>query len=184
MKIKKIQRNKLFLDTGEVLDVNRGIILEYSLSQGMEVDESLYEEVVFGAALSKAYFLISRRDYCRKEMEIKLGMKFSRKDIVQKAVEKLSQQGYIDDYAYAKSYILHKRYGRKRIEYELRQKGVGPEVIFSAYKESDMDEKNEIKRTLHKISHKDREKKITYLARRGFDLEDIISELKKYDKGE
>ena len=111
-------------------------------------------------------------------------MKFSRKEILQKVLEKLSQQGYIDDYAYAKSYILNKRYGRKRIEYELCQKGVSHELIFNAYKESDVDEKSEIRRTLHKISHKDREKKISYLVRRGFDLEDIISELKKYDKGE
>ncbi len=180
MRILKIQKNKLFMDTGEVIDISRGIILEYSLVQGMELGEEKYTEVLSSAALHKAYFLLSRRDYSKKELSQKLESKFHRGDVVESVVAKLSQQGYIDDYSYTKAYVQNRRYGRRRVEYELFQKGVSRDIVSQVYRELSIDEKNEIRRLIPRISGKDREKQVAYLARRGFNLDDIVYELKNY----
>lgn len=175
----KVEKNKLYLENDEIIDVNPDIIYEYRLKSDMNISKELYKKVVYEAILSKAYFYLSRRDYSVKELKNKLKFKFQKHlNSIESVADKLNCTGYLNDFEYAKRYINSKSYGRRRIEYELFMKGISKQIIAEIYSLDIKDEKAEIRKLLPKLKKKDRDKKIAYLLRRGFNLDDILHELK------
>ncbi len=180
MKIIKISRNKLYLERygeEEIIDVSPDIIYEMKLNKLEKLSEGQYERVIYLASLSKGIFLLSRRDYTKKEMITKLNLKFKSYQMVEEAVEKLVERGYIDDLSYAKSLIERTHDSKRKIEYKLKLKGISTEVIREAFLSGEHNELEEIKRLLKKISRKERNKQIEYLMRKGFRYEDIKNAL-------
>lgn len=176
MKILKVARNKLYLESKseeEIIDVSPDIIYEMDLNRKKELSREEYRRVIYLASLSKSLFLLSRRDYTKKEMLTKLRMKFREYDILEDVVEKMVERGYIDDLSYARSLIERSRESKRKLEYKLSLKGVSREVIAEAFGESQHDEKDEIRRQLIKISKREKDKQIAYLMRKGFKYEDI-----------
>ncbi|WP_321329481.1 RecX family transcriptional regulator [uncultured Ilyobacter sp.] len=182
MKILNLKRNKLYLEDDEIIDVSPDIIYEMGLSRKEELSIEEYKRVVYLAALSKSYYLLSRRDHTSKELERKLWMKFREKEIIKRVISEIEGKGYIDDYSYAKFFIEKSKEGRKKIEYDLRARGIKSEVIKEAFDEEGNKEVPKIKRLLHKISGKPYDKKINYLLRKGFDYENIKKALEEEDE--
>jgi regulatory protein len=182
LKILNLKRNKLYLEDNKVIDVSPDIIYEMGLSKKEELSIGEYERVVYLAALSKSYFLLSRRDYTSKELERKLLIKLQEKDIIRKAVSEIEEKGYIDDYSYAKSFILKSRDGIKKIKYELQLKGIKPEVIKEAFDDVEQSEVSKIKIILPKLSSKPYDKKINYLLRKGFEYENVKNAIREYEE--
>lgn len=182
MKILNLKRNKLYLEGDRIIDVSPDITYEMGLSRKEELSIEEYKRVVYLAALSKSYFLLSRRDYTSKELEIKLHMKFQEKEIIKKVIREIEEKGYIDDYSYARSFIERSRNGRKKIEYDLRARGLKAEVVKEAFNEVSQDEVSKIKKLLYKISSKPHDKKINYLLRKGFDYESVKKALSEEDE--
>jgi len=186
MKILKFQKNKIYLENDEIIDINRDIKAEYRIKTDGEISLGEYHNIIYDSALSKSYFLLSKRDYTMRELLQKLRMKYKRSSAVegqlQKVISKLSELGYLDDYSYAESYIGSKKsLGRKRIEYELHLKGIDSSIIDSIYGEEEVDEKKMISDLLHKVKNKEKEKQVAYFMRRGFKLGDILDVLKGLD---
>ena len=185
MKILKFQKNKIYLENDEVIDINRDIKAKYGIKTDGEISVEDYRNIIYESALSKSYFLLSMRDYTTRDLLQKLNMKYKRtsttKNELNKVVEKLSELGYIDDYSYTESYINRKKnLGRKRIEFELHIKGIDSSVIDQVYAEHEtIDEKEEIENLLHKVKNKEHDKKVAYFMRRGFKLSDILEVVKK-----
>ncbi|WP_320045745.1 RecX family transcriptional regulator [uncultured Ilyobacter sp.] len=182
MKILNLKRNKLYLEDDEIIDVSPDIIYEMGLSRKEELSIEEYKRVVYLAALSKSYYLLSRRDHTSKELEKKLRMKFREKEIIRRVISEIEGKGYIDDYSYARSFIEKSKDGRKKIEYDLRARGIKSEVIREAFDEEGDKEIPKIKKLLHKISGKPYDKKINYLLRKGFDYENIKKALEDEDE--
>jgi regulatory protein len=184
MKVLKFQKNKIYLEDNEIIDINRDIKAKYRVKTGGEISFEEYKNIIYESALSKSYFLLSMRDYTSRDLLQKLKMKYRRSGIVEtilyNVVEKLSEQGYIDDYSYTESYIARKKkLGRKRIEYELYLKGVDSNIIHEVYEKLDtIDEKKEIKELFHKVKNKEKDKQIAYFMRRGFKISDILEVMK------
>ncbi|QUB96662.1 regulatory protein RecX [Leptotrichia sp. oral taxon 221] len=202
--IKKIQRNKLYLDNEEIMDVSPLIRQKYNLKVNDDI-ESLYDDVSYEASLEKGIFIISLKDRTKKELQTKLNEKYFNAKMVQKAVQKLEELGYINDLDYTISYINNRKYGKNRISYNLFQKGINRETIDKAYNiiEEEM-EKNIEDRKLEKaiLKHrkkllvddeekdtslegkmkrlKEEQKVIQSLARQGFEIEKIFSKLKEF----
>ena len=201
--IKKIQRNKLYLDNEEIMDVSPLIRQKYNLKVNDDI-ESLYDDISYEASLEKGIFIISLKDRTKKELQTKLNEKYFNTKMVQKAVQKLEELGYINDLDYTISYINNRKYGKNRISYNLFQKGINRETIDKAYNiiEEEM-EKNIEDRKLEKaiLKHrkkllvddeekdtslegkmkrlKEEQKVIQSLARQGFEIEKIFSKLKE-----
>ncbi len=105
-------------------------------SEGQEISEeelaSLKEEAGFRSAYEKGIQYLSMRAYSEKELFNKLKLKYGA-DASQRAIDKMSYYGYIDDESFCRQYARHlfdvKKYDLKRISYELRQKGVDAEII-------------------------------------------------------
>ena len=202
--IKKIQRNKLYLDNEEIMDVSPLIRQKYNLKVNDDI-ESLYDDISYEASLEKGIFIISLKDRTKKELQTKLNEKYFNAKMVQKAVQKLEELGYINDLDYTISYINNRKYGKNRISYNLFQKGINRETSDKAYNiiEEEM-EKNIEDRKLEKaiLKHrkkllvndkekdtslegkmkrlKEEQKVIQSLARQGFEIEKIFSKLKEF----
>lgn len=197
MKINKIYRNKIYLDTEEIMYISPLIRQKYDLKVNDSI-ERFYDEISYEASLEKGIFLISLKDRTKKEVRLKLEEKFWNKNAVLKAIEKLEEFGYLNDLNYAVSYIESKTYGKNRISYNLFQKGIDRSTVEKAYltldeeKEENIDDvklKKLIDKNSRKINSsnsrdekklKEEQKLIQYLARQGFSLDKIFKKLKEY----
>ena len=197
MKINKIYRNKIYLDTEEIIDISPLIRQKYNLKVNDSI-ERFYDEISYEASLEKGIFLISLKDRTKKEVRLKLEEKFWNKNAVLKAIEKLEEFGYLNDLNYAISYIESKTYGKNRISYNLFQKGIDRSTVEKAYltldegKEENIDDvklEKLIDKNSRKINSsnsrdekklKEEQKLIQYLARQGFSLDKIFKKLKEY----
>ena len=197
MKINRIYRNKIYLDTDEIMDISPLIRQKYDLKVNDNI-EKFYDEISYEAALEKGIFLISLKDRTKKEVRLKLEEKFWNKNAVLKAIEKLEEFGYLNDLNYAISYIESKTYGKNRISYNLFQKGIDRSTVEKAYlaldeeKEENIDDvklEKLIDKNSRKINPsnsrdekklKEEQKLIQYLARQGFSLDKIFKKLKEY----
>ncbi|WP_315288362.1 regulatory protein RecX [Leptotrichia massiliensis] len=197
MKINKIYRNKIYLDTEEIMDISPLIRQKYDLKVNDSI-ERFYDEISYEASLEKGIFLISLKDRTKKEVRLKLEEKFWNKNAVLKAIEKLEEFGYLNDLNYAISYIESKTYGKNRISYNLFQKGIDRSTVEKAYlaldeeKEENIDDVK-LKKLIDKNSRKinisnsrdekklkEEQKLIQYLARQGFSLDKIFKKLKEH----
>ena len=197
MKINKIYRNKIYLDTEEIMDISPLIRQKYDLKVNDSI-ERFYDEISYEASLEKGIFLISLKDRTKKEVRLKLEEKFWNKNAVLKAIEKLEEFGYLNDLNYAISYIESKTYGKNRISYNLFQKGIDRSTVEKAYltldegKEENIDDvklEKLIDKNSRKINSsnsrdekklKEEQKLIQYLARQGFSLDKIFKKLKEH----
>ena len=197
MKINKIYRNKIYLDTEEIMDISPLIRQKYDLKVNDNI-ERFYDEVSYEASLEKGIFLISLKDRTKKEIRLKLEEKFRNKSAILQAIEKLEELGYLNDLNYAISYIESKTYGKNRISYNLFQKGIDRSTVEKAYltldegKEENIDDvklEKLIDKNSRKINSsnsqdekklKEEQKLIQYLARQGFSLDKIFKKLKEY----
>ena len=197
MKINKIYRNKIYLDTEEIIDISPLIRQKYDLKVNDNI-ERFYDEISYEASLEKGIFLISLKDRTKKEIRLKLEEKFRNKSAILQAIEKLEELGYLNDLNYAISYIEGRTYGKNRISYNLFQKGIDKVTVEKAYltldeeKEDNVDdtklekliEKNNKKININNEREekkvKEEQKFIQYLARQGFSLDKIFKKLKEY----
>ena len=197
MKINKIYRNKIYLDTEEIMDISPLIRQKYDLKVNDNI-ERFYDEISYEASLEKGIFLISLKDRTKKEIRLKLEEKFRNKSAILQAIEKLEELGYLNDLNYAISYIEGRTYGKNRISYNLFQKGIDKATVEKAYltldeeKEDNVDDikvEKLIKKNSKKINInnereekkiKEEQKLIQYLARQGFSLDKIFKKLKEY----
>lgn len=197
MKINRIYRNKIYLDTEEIMDISPLIRQKYDLKVNDNI-ERFYDEISYEASLEKGIFLISLKDRTKKEVRLKLEEKFRNKSAILQAIEKLEELGYLNDLNYAISYIEGRTYGKNRISYNLFQKGIDKVTVEKAYlildeeKEDNVDdtklekliEKNSKKININNEREekkvKEEQKLIQYLARQGFSLDKIFKKLKEY----
>ena len=145
-------------------------------------------------ALDSALRILTRRDHSRYELVRKLKLRgFSRQDI-DHAVSACEEYDYIDDLRTAKVYIRQlkrKGYGKKRIQLELKKKGLRGDPVRSILDEtvSGNDESEAAQRVLkknlkrferEKDLKKRRDKMYRFLQARGFSREVITNTIKMY----
>ena len=109
--------------------MNRGI--------GEEKKELLETpEKTLTRAKNTAYRLLTYRPRSRRELEEKLREKEFPEDIVGSIIDQCARLGYIDDAQFAeqwaRSRLKLRCFGRRRIEQELRGKGIDREIISEA----------------------------------------------------
>lgn len=173
---------------------------EYWLSSsyyGVESIEDEEEQVAFREAVGSrcafigALRLLSYRDYCEKEMVIKLTQKGHNRQCAVNAVSRLSELGYINDYRYAES-LAHSLLERKgisvkSIRYELTGKGISREIADIVTQELDFDpilriiELLNTKYTRNLNDEKGIKKTVASLQRLGYSWSDISSALRTVD---
>ena len=103
----------------------------------------LTDEVNSRRAFLKACDLLSFRDHSSRELLTKLRQK-GYGEGAEQAVEKLMEEGYVDDERFARAYAAElvrvKHFGKRRIVTELLKKGIDPSLARDIADETEVDE--------------------------------------------
>lgn len=191
--VKNKKRCSIFIDGKFAFGLSQVDVLYYKLKIGDEISAQRYEyilnETVYNNAREKAVALLGYRGRSRKELFDRLLQDYSR-DIVCRVIGLLEKYGYIDDEKYARGYAADcfrlKKWGRRKIEFELRSKGVDEEVISAAIdsviENAEISQADSAAALLQKrlrgntcITFKEKQKHTAFLAGRGFDFDTITS---------
>lgn len=177
----------LELDGRRKVYVNASVVEEFALAEGQTLSPSQLSAVMGTDALRKAkkraLYLIGEREMCRGELLKKLTKTYGG-DVAEQAVEYVCGLGYVDDEEYAPKLaeylIKRKRWGVRRVRYEMISRGLDRELVENTLADIDEDELDEElitlieKRYINKLAdYDDRRRTIAALARRGYDFGSI-----------
>ena len=191
-------RRRLVFETGERLVLYKGEIRSYDLSEGQDIPETLYQELlcdVLGKrATKRAMHLLEKQDRTEYQLREKLRQNEYPKEAVEQAIAYVKSYHYIDDLRYATTYISYqqKKKSRQKLKMDLIAKGIEKSVIEQALDEVfDSDEQLKIRQLLEKkhyepkeCDRKEQQKIYQYLMRRGFKSSDILHVMKILDEYE
>lgn len=182
MEITKLTNNRIYYEENKFYRSNIDITIMFALKKGMKLEEDAEKQLLLEIILFRSYGFLARKDYTEKEMKAKLLMEFPKSSPINEVIEKLKENSYIDDFAYAKNYISLKKLSRKRIYFDLMTKGIKKEYIDESLESSEIDEKKMISVQLKKLEGKDERKKVEYLLRKGYNIKDILELIKEIKK--
>ena len=174
-------------ETGERLVLYKGEIRSYDLSEGQDIPETLYQELlcdVLGKrATKRAMHLLEKQDRTEYQLREKLRQKEYPKEAVEQSIAYVKSYQYIDDLRYACSYVRYQKEKKsnRRLQQDLQKKGVAKEFIEQALlEEGNEDETDAIQRLLEKKGYtpempREQANKIyQFLLRRGYKSSDIL----------
>ena len=130
----------------------------------------------------KDYLFKKTRDTRTKTGDIKKGIS---PEVTARVFDRLAEKGYIDDEKFTRYWVenrsLTKGASRRKLQAELRAKGVESTIIERFLRESDRSDDDELQKVIAKkrARYPDRQKLIQYLARQGFSYDDISAALDK-----
>lgn len=180
-------RRRLVFETGERLVLYKGEIRSYDLSEGQDISETLYQELLFDVlgkrATKRAMHLLEKQDRTEYQLREKLRQNEYPKEAVEQAITYVKSYHYIDDLRYACSYVRYQKEKKsnRRLQQDLQKKGVAKEFIEQALlEEGNEDETDAIQRLLEKKGYtpempREQANKIyQFLLRRGYKSSDIL----------
>ncbi|MBQ9793142.1 MAG: RecX family transcriptional regulator [Clostridia bacterium] len=200
MKITKIEvqkKNKnrvnLYVDEEFFCGLSLETVVKNHLKEGIEVEEDKLNFLIFETekemALSKAVNYISKCQKTKKEVFKYLLQKGYDEQIVNYAISKLEEYNFVDDILYAKNYIKfkNKNNGSRKIEMELKQKGISEEIAKESLETYSNDREYVLSIAIKYMKNKDKDiktkqKAYRHLASRGFNSDDIIYALNQIFK--
>ena len=143
MKILKYKKKRngqyeLQLESGEELILYEEVILKFELLLKKKIEQSEKEKVLLCNQEYDVYYValkaLKNRFRSVKDLKELLLKKEYPVEYVEKAIEKLLKQGYLNDQSFAKAYINNQMItsskGPRKIEKELLDKGVQSDIIF------------------------------------------------------
>ena len=187
------ERANIYIDDKFYAGVNIELVMKYGLKKGQELSDDLFNQVLFedlkSEAFNKAIKYIGSSLKSIKQLKDYLKKKEYPGEVVGFVIDKLCEYKYLDDYNFAKSFVLtySNKYGRLKLMSQLRMKGVDENIIDDVFNE------NKVESNIENIARKYlKNKNITnetwlklsrFLYSRGYEFEDInrIVEILKED---
>jgi regulatory protein len=171
-------------------------VLAASLSVGQALDEGqilgLKRRQAREEAYRRALSLLGRRPRSERELEQYFKRRGLDEEIAVNVIDRLREQGLVDDHAFARAWVENRNEFRPRGPYalraELRKKGVANEAIDAALEGFDQERialkaAGKMVRRWKELSAEDfRARLKAYLSRRGFDyhiLPDVIEKVER-----
>lgn len=191
---KRSDRYSIFVDGKYTFSLTD---LDFSLSK-LEVGQALSEvdvaqwqkQSVESKAMAKAYQYLSYRSRTVSELTQHLSQKGFEDDATELVVERLSGLGLLDDRQFALNWIASRQTlkpsSRRKLELELRQKGVSKEVVEEVL--ADIAPEQEIeaikqvaKKKLTQEKFQDQRKLLSFLLGQGFAYDQVKQALAEMD---
>ena len=137
-KKKRNGQYELQLESGEELILYEEVILKFELLLKKKIEQSEKEKVLLCNQEYDVYYValkaLKNRFRSVKDLKELLLKKEYPVEYVEKAIDKLLKQGYLNDQSFAKAYINNQMItsskGPRKIEKELLDKGVQSDIIF------------------------------------------------------
>ncbi|MGM0375777.1 MAG: regulatory protein RecX [Bacteroidota bacterium] len=143
-------------------------------------------------ALEKASALCSKQEYCRSDIQKKLYKWEVGQADREKILNRLTEERFIDESRFATFYVRDKfrfnRWGRQKIRWQLRQKGLADETIDKALEEIDDDAyRQNLQKVLQEkqrqVNNKEPVKQKAALIRnalsKGYEYEEVIKQVEQ-----
>lgn len=153
------------------------------------LEERIAHEAAALRTYDRALNMLAFRGRASRELARALERKGEPKELVTRAVERLTEQGLLDDAAFAESFtrakVLGAQQSRRRVQQDLARKGVAREVtdaaIATVFEEEQVDQREIVEQaarkklgSLRKLDSVVRRRRLyAFLARRGYDADDI-----------
>ena len=193
MKITDIQQQKknnerfsVFIDGEFRFGLSSVDVLFFKLKIGDEITEErcqyILENVIFTKARDRALKYLGFKARTEREVLKKLQEYEYPEEIILRVVELVKRYNYVNDENFATAYVKDrvklKGYGKQKIKYELRERGVSESIIESCLEEIPLNElENAVKyiskKTKNPNDPKERNRIYNALVRRGFSYEII-----------
>lgn len=182
----------LYIDGEFAFKLDSEVLISNRFDVGKEItDEELHEVVLQSdnkRCKDKALWLISFRDYSKKELIQKLKKDYS-EEAVLTCVSRLEELSLINDESYA-TRLSHdlvniKHLSLRGVKEKLREKGIDKDLIDEIISSLDIDEREQIRIIIEKkyknlSDEKIRRRCVSALQRMGFSYSDIKSTLNEY----
>ncbi len=146
----------LHVDEEYVCVVSESLVARWRLFKGRELSADDVARVKAASSAERimddAYRLLGHRARSRDELRRRLLAKEHDEAAVDEALDRLAADGFLDDAAFARSYVADKRrldgWGVERIRRGLRELGVDAGVVGDVLAEGAQDEASELDRAL------------------------------------
>ena len=172
---------RLDFDGGDAIDVDVRTFDESPYKEGCDITAEQLNTLLaasrYSRARERALYLLGLRDYACKELEQKLYTEAD-PDTAAAVVARLCEVGLLDDERYAarlaRSLSETKHYPRRRIEQELRRRGISPALAQEVVSDLEGEDFRQAlalleKKYYNKLNDPDSRRRVTAaLARRGF----------------
>lgn len=140
-------------DDGEKLIIAKELIYREGLRSGDTLSEKLFEQLLAEhrryQVTQTAYRLLARRPHSVFELRGKLMRKKYEHTYINEVIDKLLENGYLDDLEFAKSFAAEKislqKTGEMKVRADLQKRGVARDIIddvLTAYESSQEYEEN------------------------------------------
>ena len=126
----------------------KGELLNYGIEEGAQITSAQYDtwvaEVILPRAKKRAMHLLERKDFTEAMLRRKLGTDGYPSEVIEEVVAYLYGYHYLDDHRFARHYLLVYgiRCSRRRIEKDLREKGIAEDVIAAVFEESNEEDED------------------------------------------
>ena len=184
-----LQKNKkrasVFVDNAFFCGLMVETIVANRLKVGQEVDENDLKRVITESETKRAceylLSLISAKMYSKNELKTKLKNKGYESEVIENAIHKLEECGYINDEDYARLYAQSAGLkSARQIQQKLFQKGINCEIVQNAVNECKIQGEEDKIRQISAKYMRNREKSAEnlqklkrYLFSKGFSYDDI-----------
>lgn len=183
----------LFIDGEPAFLLDTETLLAYRFDVGREISDEHLKEVVDASNLKrckdKAMWLLSYRDYSRKELFEKLKKDFG-EDAAAAAIARCEELGLLDDERFARRLSADlfrlKHLSKNGVRQKLIQKGVDRDLIDAVLEEFDVDEEEQIKEIIERkyaralTDEKGRRRAFSALQRMGYSYSAVKSVMRAY----
>ena len=134
----------------------------------------------------KAVQLLGSRPHFRRELQAKLAQRNYPAEEIEEALDRLAEQGYLDDSKTAAAFVEHrlesKAEGRLRLRAELEKRGAAPDAVeeaLAAVPEDDLEPAREAAERWQRLHPRGEPAALArHLARKGFSHRAIFAVLK------
>lgn len=192
-------RSRVFIDDEFAFVLYKGELRLYHVTVGQEISQKDYddilEKVLPKRAKLRAMNLLKNREYSVKQLHDKLKDGGYPEGVIEAALSYVAGYHYTDDLRYATGYIFEKESSRsrRRIEQDLREKGIDRNTLEKAWREweeqgGSQDEQQMIRKLLEKRHYdpdtadmKEKQRTYAFLMRKGFSGEQVCRALRTED---
>ena len=187
--VKTPGRYNIYVDGKYSFSLDEFQLVQTGLHSGLDIDElkldELKSESDYGKNYIRAVDLISRRLRSEKEIRDYAKRKQWTATNTERVIERLKNHGYLNDKVFAEAFVRSRqsteRYSKRRIERDLRQKGIAPNIIQQVLPDESSDKNAIIKLVQKKASRYDDVNKLkAYLIRAGFNYDDVNQAINEY----
>lgn len=191
-------RCSVFLNGSFAFGLHANVVVEAGLRKGLKLDgpacRKLVEQDLYFKAFKRCLDYLAYRPRTEREIRIRLTDLDVPESVAERVMDRLNELSFLDDARFARQFAASRArsrgYGPRRIEADLRRKGIDArtarEAVSDACPPDSVDDqlKAQVEKALHRYRKEEDDQKrknkiLAFLARRGFESSAIREALRQ-----